>query len=157
MSIRNIVATLALLSIWMSLPASANTWTDCFGGTSGDLISVKNYECLKFSFDENGVDSRIFRIISTTAMVCFDPALDSDGADVAEITIRFCPSGTKPSSNPQNACFATSTASITGITGSAGTQDACQRFGPGVYYVDITTPPAAGDDAEVTIRGEGNR
>lgn len=157
MPIRNLIAALALLSTWMALPALANTWTDCAGGTSGDLISVKNYECLKFSFDENAADSRIFRIVSTTAMVCFDPALDSEGADVGEITIRFCPSGVKPTSNPENACFATSSAPITGITGSAGTQDACQRFGPGVYYVDIGTPPAAGDDAEVTIRGEGNR
>ena len=137
-------------------PALANTWSDCQGNTSGNLVAVKKWQLLCLDFDENGVDSRIFMVGANTALICFDPALDSEGTDVAQIDLRYCPNGKKPAANPENECFKMTDSPITGVTGSAGTQDACHRVGPGVYFVDITTPPAAGDDARVTIQGESD-
>jgi hypothetical protein len=155
------IQTLLLLVAFLAfpLPAQAITWSDCHGNTGGDLITVTAYQLLCADFDENdvtGTDSRIFRVGTNTALLCFDPALDSEGADTAEINFRYCPNGIQPGSTPENHCFALSNVPITGITGAAGTQDACERVGPGTYMFEITTQGAANDDSRVTIQGEAD-
>ncbi len=151
---------LALLVLLVApLAAQAIDWTDCSGNTGGDLITVTAYQLLCADFDENdvtGTDSRIFRVGANTALICFDPAKDSEGADTAQINFRYCPNGRQPGSTPENHCFALSTIPITGITGVAGIQDACVRVGPGTYYFEITTQGAANDDSRVTIQGEAD-
>lgn len=157
MKTRNRIALIALLIVGFALPASANTWSNCSGGTTGDGITVKGFEMLCFDFTSTGVDSRIFRVASKTALICFDPALDSAGGDVAQIYIRYCPNGAKPSSSPQNECVKVTSSPMVGAEGGPGTQDACLQVGPGVYFVDITTVPAGGDNARVTIQGQGDK
>jgi hypothetical protein len=61
-----------------------------------------------------------------------------------------------PGSSPENQCFTLTTIPITGITGQAGIQDACERVGPGTYYFEIETQGAANDDSRVTIQGEAD-
>ena len=151
-------------SLWLLMalalfsgPALANTWTDCAGNTSGNLVTVTGFELLCFDFTSTGVDSRVFMVGADSALICLDPALDTDGNDVTEILIRYCPKGQKPASNPQNECFALTTLPMSGTTGSPGVQDSCIEVGAGAYYIDITTLPAGGDNARVTIQGEGNK
>jgi hypothetical protein len=148
-----LVALLAL-----ALPAQATqTWTNCSGGSPANGVTVTRYDrlCLDWVTADSG-DSQIFVVGTKTALLCFDPDINTEGADAAKINFRYCPNGIQPAASPENECFALSTAPITGITGAAGTQDACERVGPGTYYVEIETQGGAGDESRVTIQGEGD-
>ena len=151
-----IIILIALLA-FLALPASATqVWTDCNGGTSGNLITVTAYQLLCLDFDENDSgDSRIFRVGANTALVCFDPDIATEGVKDGKVNIRYCPNGKQPAASPELECIALSTIPITGIEGSAGIQDACIRVGPGTYYVEITTQTGS-EDARVTIQGEAD-
>jgi hypothetical protein len=152
------ISTLLLLVAFLAfpVPAQAITWSDCHGNTGGDLITVTAYQLLCADFDQtDSGNSRIFRVGTNTALVCFDPEVGAEGASDAEINIRYCPNGTQPAANPEYECFALSTIPITGLTGAAGIQDACVRVGPGTYYFEITTDSTA-EDARVTIQGEAD-
>jgi hypothetical protein len=148
----------ALLALFVATPAAATiTWTNCSGGTSGNLVQVTKYEVLCIDWDDTDTgDTRHFIVGSKTALLCFDPDLATEGASTAKINFRYCPNGLLPAANPENECFALSTIPITGITGAPGIQDACVRVGPGLYYVEIETGGGSTEDSRVTIQGEGN-
>ena len=149
------------VSLLLTGPSAANTWTDCNGNTSPELYRIAEWglTCLDFTDAagaDPGVDSRVFFVAAKTALICFDPGDNTEGVDVATINIRYCPNGPKPAATPENFCGAITTAVITGIQGSASTQDACQRVGPGAYYIEVVNDGAAGDASRVTIQGEGD-
>jgi hypothetical protein len=130
---------------------ATGTWTNCRGGTpENQEVKAGVHLCWEFDGDD---DSGAFSVRSETALICFDPDITTEGVATGAVMPRRCHRGSKPTSNPQNQCFATLDSSMTGITGSAGTQDACQRVGFGTYYIDVTTSPA-GDDAVFSIVGE---
>jgi hypothetical protein len=150
------MAFLAIVAI--ALPAqAAQVWTNCSGGSPANGVTVTRYDrlCLDFAAGDTG-DSQIFIVGAKTALLCFDPDINTEGADATKINFRFCPNGIMPAASPENECFKLSNDPITGITGAAGTQDSCERVGPGTYYVEITTTPAANDEARVTIQGEAD-
>jgi hypothetical protein len=154
------ISTLLLLVAFLAFPVTAQaiTWSDCHGNTGGDLITVTAYQLLCADFDENdtaGTDSRIFRVGTNTALLCFDPDIATEGTATAEIFFRYCPNGIMPGSSPENQCFTLTTIPITGLTGQAGIQDACERVGPGTYYFEIETGTST-EDARVTIQGEAD-
>jgi len=148
-----LVALLAL-----AVPAqAAQVWTNCDGGspTNGFTVSKYGRLCLDWVSTDSG-DSQIFVVGAAAALVCFDPDINTEGAEVAEVNIRYCPNGKQPAATPEIECFKLSNVPITGITGLPGTQDSCVRVGPGTYYVEIETAGGAGDESRVTIQGEGD-
>ncbi len=150
---------LTALVAFLALPLAASAtkvWTDCAGGTSGNLITVTAYQrlCLDFDQTDSG-DSRIFIVGTNTALVCFDPDKAAEGIATGKVNIRYCPSGAQPAANPELECIALSTVPITGIEGDAAVQDACIRVGPGTYYVEITTQTSS-ENARVSIQGEAD-
>jgi hypothetical protein len=148
-----------LVALLLAGPAAATiVWTNCSGGTTGNLIQVTKYDVLCIDWDETdtaGTNTRHFIVGAKEALLCFDPDLATEGAATAEINFRYCPNGKMPAANPENECFALSTIPITGITGSAGIQDSCERVGPGLYYVEIETGGSS-EDSRVTIQGGGD-
>jgi len=154
---------LILLALLIAGAAGANTWSNCVGGTSGDLVRITKYnlvcmDCTEGAGADPCVDSRVFFIGADSALVCFDPDTAADeGADVAEIDIRHCPDGKKPSANPEYVCGKITDSVITGAQGSGGSQDACHRLPPGAYYIDFTDDGDTDDEPRVTIQGEGTQ
>ena len=142
--------------------ATANTWTDCSGNISPDLGRITRYDvvcmdCTEAAGADDCVDTRLFFIGAKEALVCFDPdTAGTEGADAAQINIRYCPDGKKPTANPEFVCGTITTTVITGIQGSAGTQDACHAIGAGAYYSEIVDDGGAGDTPRVTIQGRGD-
>ncbi len=155
--------SLLAVSLLLAGSSAANTWSDCSGNTSGDLVRITKLnlvcmDCTDSAGDDDCVDSRLFFIGAKSALVCFDPdAAGSEGADAAQIDIRYCPDGQKPAANPEYVCGKITNSVITGIQGAAGTQDACHRLPPGAYYIDFSNDGGAGDEPRVTIQGEGAR
>ena len=155
----------SLLAVFLLLAgaSAANTWSDCSDNTSGDLVRITKLnlvcmDCTDSAGADACVDSRLFFIGAKSALVCFDPdAAGSEGADAAQIDIRYCPDGQKPAANPEYVCGKITNSVITGIQGAAGTQDACHRLPPGAYYIDFSNDGGAGDEPRVTIQGEGAR
>ena len=149
-------------ALLLAAPAAANTWTDCVGNTGGELSTITKYnlvclDCTDSAGADDCVDTRVFHIRAKSALICFNPdTAASEGADAAQIKIRNCSSGTKPAANPEYSCHSITTAAITGVTGSAGTQDACQRVATGTYFIDFIDDGGAGDTPQVTIQGEGD-
>jgi len=150
------LSTLLAAFLLAAAPVAANTWTDCNSNTSGEVYSITGYNLSCVDWDDTaGEDTRVFFVRSISALICFDPALDSEGVDTATIKLRYCPNGKKPAANPENECLSITTNAITGIQGDPGTQDACQRVGPGAYYMEEVADGGAGDDSRLTIQGEG--
>ena len=152
---------LLLAALLLAGSAAANTWTDCSGNTTADLGRITKYDvvcldCTDAAGADDCVDTRAFSIGAKEALICFDPSTDSEGADVAQIDIRYCPDGKKPAASPENTCGKITTTVITGIQGSSGTQDACHTVGAGAYYIDFINDGAAGDTPRVTIQGRGD-
>ncbi len=150
-----------LMALLFAGPALANTWTDCVGNAGVGAINQSTLACMDCT-DSAGaddcVDTRIFFVGAASALICFNPdTTASEGADVAQIKIRYCAAGTKPAANPEYSCHSITTNAITGITGSPGVQDACHRVPPGGYYIDFIDDGGAGDTPQVTIKGEGAR
>ncbi len=152
-----------LAAILTASPAVANTWSDCAGDTGGDLVNITKYnlvclDCTEAAGDDDCVDSRLFFVGATTALICFDPDVAlSEGVDAAQINVRYCPDGIKPAANPEYTCGKMTDTVLTGIQGSAGTQDSCLRVGPGAYYIEFVDDGFAADQPRVTIKGEGSR
>jgi hypothetical protein len=150
----------SLLAVFLlaAQPVAANTWTDCNGNTSGELYRITGYNLVCVDWDDSdGADTRVFFVGAISALICFDPALDSEGPDTATVKLRYCPNGHKPAANPENECFSITTNAITGIQGDPGTQDACQRVGPGAYYMEEVADGGGSDESRLTIQGEGAR
>jgi hypothetical protein len=139
-----------LCLVLLPMGALASTWK---GATT---ISGSAQALFQFAAaDTTTGDSAAFRIINE-AIICFDP--DTAGvAGTGEVVVRRCNSGAKPSSNPQNSCISTggslpASTGLTGVEGASGTQNACEWYGAGVYYIDITTQ-CGGDNCQVSITG----
>jgi hypothetical protein len=151
------------LALLLAAPATANTWTNCVDDNAwAGNISPTTLACLDCLGNATGtndcVDSRLFFVVAPEALICFNPdSTASEGADVAQIKIRYCSSGVKPSANPEYSCHSITTNPITGITGSPGVQDACHPVGPGAYFIDFTTDGGAADTPEVTIQGRATQ
>ena len=113
-------------------------------------IAAGQSKCFYFNGTE---DSDVFVILSSTALICFDPDVATEGNDgAAEIMIRYCHTGVTTAS--VNRCKETLDAPLDGTDGAAGTQNACARYGRGSYYIENTTG-ASTDEAVVSIQGEG--
>jgi hypothetical protein len=148
------VFIMALIFAWPAL--ATQTWTDCNSNTGGELVTVRGYNLICLDTDENPTDSRAFIVGTKTALICYDPNLADESDSTGTIKIRYCPNGKKPAANPQNSCLTLSTAALAGVQGDSDTQTACQRVGPGAYYIDFATDPGAGEFSRVTIQGEGD-
>jgi hypothetical protein len=124
-----------------SVAASSTTGAD-------RRIAAGELECYRFNDD---TDSAVFIVLAPTALICLDPDVTTEGAATAEVMIRRCHA--EATTVSVNTCFATLDSSLTGATGGSATQDACERYGPGVYYIEVTTS-AGGNEALVSIKGE---
>lgn len=139
----------AFLSL-IALPAFADSWT----GTT----VFQNMERSVYSFVNADTaataESGGFQITKGTVLVCFDPDSGSTTISGGEIVVRRCLGGPKPASNPTFECISTgganSNATLTGTEGAAATQNACQSYGPGWYYIDVTTT-CTSDACRVTL------
>lgn len=154
--IKTIFLTLAA-SLLFATPAASFTWDDCAGNTAGELYTIARYNltCIAVANADSTNTTRIFFVRAKTARLCFDPALDSEGADTGQITVRECPNGQKPAANPENECDLV-TVALTGLGGEDGTQFRCRTLSTGSYFVDVTTAMGAGNTGRVTIQGEGD-
>lgn len=91
--------------------------------------------------------SPLFLVTATAAQVCFDSDVAATTAGTAVISLRVCPHGERPSSNPDQQChpiIALSEANCLGIE-------------PGAYYFQYTTIATNGslDTARAVVRGLG--
>jgi hypothetical protein len=147
------------MSLLLAGPALANTWTDCVGNSFVGAIAAGVTACLDCT-DAAGaddcVDSRKFDVTADSALICFNPDTATEGADNASIRIRHCSTGLKPAASPEDSCHSITTNVITGITGSPAVQDACHRVPPGAYFIDFVSDGTAGDEPQITFRGENN-
>lgn len=144
-----------LAALFVAAAAHSATWDRCDGSGSGGRTNIGRTDktCWNFLAADTTGESEIM-FFSVTGLICFDPNTATEGADAAQITIRMCPNGKKPAANPHLECFALSTVPITGITGDAGVQDACERVAPGAYYIDIDVAAVDPDTPRVSFRGE---
>ncbi len=152
---RNLIYTLAaLLALTCVGPAFAtSSLTSCATTAQGYESTVDGTECVAWRFTLVE-DSPGITINSNTALICFDPDTSTDGVATGQVTIRRCPSGNKPGTNPENTCGVIMDSPLTGLTGAAATQNQCIRVGPGLYWSDVGTSPAT-DSAVVYFQGEG--
>lgn len=132
------------------LPGMAQAaWTNCQGTTLATTGSVGHGKLICYEFTD-GTDSGLFSVTADAALICHNPDITTEGPATSTIYIRACTAGGSASAFT---CHKTTTTPITGLTGSSGTQDACQRVPRGAYYIDVQTP-SGGETSQVTIRGE---
>jgi hypothetical protein len=157
-----LVALFALLAApaWAACPTSGDAacFTNCRGAatTNTNIDNSKSRVCYVFDSTASAAtdDSELFSVKSRSALICLNPDTASAGADVTQIKVRKCHGGTKPTSNPENECIDLNGSAMDGTEGAAVTQNACLRVAAGSYYIDITTAPAAADNAVVSVQGE---
>lgn len=151
------IRTLTLIAVLALAPATswaAADMTNCRGTPLGSTPMVsKAGEMACWEFDD-ATDSTPFTVRAGTALICLDPDITTEGIAAAQIDIRRCHRGNKPAASPENECFVITPTPLTGAS-DAATQLGCLRVAVGTFYIDVTTS-AAGDDAVVSILGEGS-
>ena len=102
-------------------------------------------------------------ITAQTALICFDPDILQTITTTARVIPHHCPQSfiADPTSaaTALRSCVslggANGAASLDGTEGTATTQNACVRVGPGSYYFEISAGCEAGDTCQVSVKGEG--
>lgn len=153
---RRLIFLIAVMALLVpGVAEGTSSWTKCDSGdtTSTDLtIDTGMRLCFHFTTTE---DSGVFNVKhGITALITFDPATDSEGADAAQVTIRRCSQGWKPAADPNYRCSKMHTSPLTGLCGDWDTQLCSIRVGMGAYYIDNEATAADPDVAIVTIEGE---
>ena len=132
-----------VLFLLIAVPAAAQEWRGNCDGTGTILTAIGAGEhcptcprsaCLHLE-QKGTIDSNVLTVRAPSVLFCFDPADDSDGADTAQVWIRKCLGSNVTASD--NTCVRTTDAVLTGAGGAAGTQAACDRQGPGVYFIEL--------------------
>lgn len=103
------------------------------------------------------------RVQASSALITFDPDLYQTVTTTARLIPRMCPLGaavdTTSLATISRSCLsiggANGAASLDGTEGSASTQNAAIRVGPGTYYFEINAVCEAGDTCQVSVKGEG--
>lgn len=135
----------------------AGVWTTCpladlTAGTTitNFQIQTKSVKCWEYNGDD---DTPAVSVTAVSALICLNPDLATEGAATANMMIRRCDYGRKPSSNPERSCGTVLDLALTGLGGAAGTQNSCIRVGPGVYYGESTVG-SGGESAVLSFTGE---
>ena len=153
------ITILLLALLWpvsaLAQSGEANDWTLCAGETSRRVsTNVTGKEggnrLLCFEFDETWTTAATsgFTVVDR-ADVCFNPNVNGT-IGAARIMIQRCVGGVCGAGT----VIDTQDAVWDGTGGAAGTQNACDGYGPGVYRIDVRTAVTAGQDAKVEIRGK---
>jgi hypothetical protein len=91
--------------------------------------------------------------VTNEALICLNPDTASESADATEVMIHYCP--IVPTTGPDvNNCMDILDAPLDGTIGADDTQNACIRVARGSYWIEVTTPPAASDNAVISVFGE---
>lgn len=146
------LALLAALLIAGSAQATSSL-SQCSNTDIPDSSAIDRDECVAWRFTVVE-DSMAITFRSPSGLICFDPNTATDGVATGEVEIRYCPSGLKPSTNPENTCITITATPLTGLTGGASAQNSCIRVGPGTYWADVSTSPG-GQSAIVYFQAEG--
>lgn len=145
----------ALLALLVAAAAGAGegSWVECGTTKTGEkTINPGENSCYEIDATDNNSMSKAFNV-EIAAKVCLDPDTATDGADAAEVMILYCPPGFGGTPSDE-VCFDILDAPLTGATGAADTQNVCKRVGPGAWWIEVTTAPAAGDNAVISVQGE---
>jgi hypothetical protein len=149
----------ALLALFVGATAAAFYFDDCNGNTTGELYSITGYNlvCIAIAPADALTSTPRFHIGAKSALVCFDPALDNEGADDGEAQIRHCPNGRLPAANPEYQCDIDSE-TLTGLGGDRDTTTPkrCKELDFGSYQVEMTSTIGAGHVGRITIQGLGD-
>lgn len=141
-----------------SIAIAASAWGACGAvsvatvNTTGanQNIAAGQSKCFYFNGTE---DSDVFHVLAPEALICLDPDVATESNDgVAEVMIRHCHTGATTCS--VNRCIEILDASLDGLQGADGTQNACRRVARGSYCIENTTG-ASTDEAVVSVQGEG--
>lgn len=135
-------------SVWHWCSSASVTAATASGRAPDTTVTTGTTKCFYFNADDN---SAVIKARAPNTLICLDPNVASDGADVAEVMIRLCPGGV--STYDANLCLPILDASLDGTGGSATTQNACLRVGPGDYVV-VNTANGTPDESFVSFRGE---
>ena len=151
---RLILLTIAM-GLWPGWAWAAGSFRDCTslttstGGNAvsgGDLdLTVRGSVCYQF---DDATNSGYFSIAAPRGFFRFDPHTGSDGADDAQVNIRYCPPKGAGSATAANVCIPITASPL---TGAKGNDAVCGP--PGIYYIEVTTTPGASDHAYVAATG----
>lgn len=116
------------------------------------------------SGETGGTWSTTFDVMTISALFCFTPDIDVNGATAARVKLWMAPHTiTDATSNgiPDNdngsidLGGANGNTSLDGTEGEAGTQNACLRIGPGKYFAEFDVACAQADETcRLTVTGE---
>jgi hypothetical protein len=147
----------ALLALMIAgvVSAGEGDWVECGSTRAGPKqISKGTLACYEIDATDYADMTTSFTV-GNQALICLNPDVDTEGADDAEVMIHYCPIGLATGVAPNvNACFDILDSPLDGTTGSPDTQNACVRVPAGVYWIEVTTAPGAGDEAVISVRGE---
>lgn len=106
--------------------------------------------------------SVVIHVTAYSALISFDPQLDAvvGGPTAAMVIPHYCPLPPLTIANPEQSCIgmggANGNVALTGVEGTASSQNAAIRVGPGWYYFEVSGACVAGDTCQVLVQGEGS-
>lgn len=161
---------LFLLALLVGSPAAAEVWSGTCSFSANLTasrdeakfdIQKKQRGCYRFTSADSTSTSDLISVAADSALWCFDPDNTDAVADTSRVVVHYCPHGGTPGGTGSvNTCIdiggANGNATLDGTEGTASTQNACVRTGPGIFFIEVDTAcaKASTDYCQVTVQGE---
>ena len=146
-----IVLLLIAQTAWGTTTLSRCSNTDTITDTR-----VDDSQCIAWRFTAADEDSPGITIGTESGQICFDPDTASTGTGTAQVMIRRCLPGYKPTleADWEDVCPAILDTPLTGLPGASGTQNMCVPVQTGTYFSEVTTAPSS-EASVVYFQGNG--
>jgi hypothetical protein len=144
--------------------AAGTAGTAVGGGASSMALAANETWCYRYvNADATTTIIGPLRITAPSALITFDPDLFQTVVTTARLIPHFCPQGAAVDTTSAATIFrscpsmggANGAASLDGTEGTATTQNASIRVGPGAYYFEISVVCEAGDTCQIAAQAEG--